>query len=95
MSDANSQDLSRAMTVISANIKGLTASKASMISEMCKSEHCLCLQETHRTPDLARPKITGMTLVAERPTSNIVALLSSEVTCRGKAYLYGRRITLN
>ena len=57
------------MTVISANIEGLTASKASMLAEMCKREHChcLCLQETHRAPHLARPKITGMTLVAERP----------------------------
>ena len=68
MSDANSQDLSTAMTVISANIEGLTASKACMLSEMCKREHChcLCLQETHTAPYLARSKITGMTLVAER-----------------------------
>ena len=40
-----------------------------MLSEMCKREycHCLCLQETHRAPHLARPKIPGMTLIAERP----------------------------
>ena len=69
MSDANSQNLSTTITVISANIEGLTASKASMLSEMCKREHChcLCLLETHRAPHLARSKITGMTLVAERP----------------------------
>ena len=29
--------------------------------------HCLCLQETHRVQHLARPKIPGMTLIAERP----------------------------
>ena len=29
--------------------------------------HCLCLQETHGAKDQARPKIPGMTLVAERP----------------------------
>ena len=69
MSDENSQDLSTAMTVISANIEGLTASKSAMLSEMCRREHChcLCLKETHRAPRLARSKITGMTLVAERP----------------------------
>ena len=69
MSDSNSQELSTAMTVITANIEGLTVSNASMLSEMCKREHChcLCLQETRRAPHLARSKITGMTLVAERP----------------------------
>ena len=36
---------------------------------MCKRErcHCLCLQETHRATNLSRPKIAGMSLVAERP----------------------------
>ena len=29
--------------------------------------HCLCLQEIHRATHLARPKIAGMTLIAERP----------------------------
>ena len=71
MSDANSQDISTAMTVISANIEGITTSNASMLSTMGQRErehcHCLCPQETHRTPHLARPKITGITLVAERP----------------------------
>ena len=35
----------------------------------CKIQHChcLCLQETHRAKSQARPKIPGMTLVAERP----------------------------
>ena len=68
MSTANNQSLSTAVTVISANIEGLTASKASMLPEMCKREHwhCLCLQETHIATHLARPKIPGMTLIAER-----------------------------
>ena len=61
MSDANTQDLSTVMTVISANIEGLT--------EMFKREHCHCLglQEIPRAPYQARPKLTGMTLIAERP----------------------------
>ena len=55
------------MTVISANVEGLSANKASILSELCKIQHChcLCLQETHQ--DKARPNIPGMTIVAERP----------------------------
>ena len=78
MSDENSQDLYTAMTVISANIEGLTASNASMLLEMCKREHWhwLCLQETHRAPHPASPKITGMQLIAERlPIKYISAIL--------------------
>ena len=69
MSAVNSQSLSTVLTVISANIEDLTASKASILSEMCKRErcHCLCLQETHRPTTLSRPKIAGMSLMAERP----------------------------
>ena len=69
MSAVHSQSPSRAMTVISANVEGLSANKASTLSELCKIQdcHCLCLQETHRAKDQARPKIPGMTLVAERP----------------------------
>ena len=39
-----------------------------MLSEMWKREYgqCLCRQETHRAPHFAKPKITGITLVAER-----------------------------
>ena len=69
MSAVSSQSLSTALTVISANIEGLTAVKASILSEMCKREccHCLCLQETHRSTNHLRPKIAGMSLVVERP----------------------------
>ena len=69
MSAVTSQSLSTALTVISANIEGLTAVKASILSEMCKREccHCLCLQETHRSTNLPRPNIAGMSLVVERP----------------------------
>ena len=72
MSAVTSQSLSTALTVISANIDGLTDAKASIlseVSEMCKREccHCLCLQETHRSTNLPRPKIDGMLLVVERP----------------------------
>ena len=69
MSTPNSQGLPTALTVISANIEGLTAVKASMLLVMCKDQHCqcLCLQETHRSRTQARPKIPEMSLVAERP----------------------------
>ena len=69
MSTVHSQSPSGAMTVISANVEGISANKASILSELRKIRHChcLCLQETHRAKDQARPKISGMTLVAERP----------------------------
>ena len=69
MSAVTSQSLSMALTVISANIEGLAATKATILSEMCKREccHCLCLQDTHRSTNLPRPKIAGMSLVVERP----------------------------
>ena len=69
MSAVISQRLSTVLTVISANIEGLTTSKASILSEMCKREHChrLCLQEANRTTNLLRFKIVGMLLVAQHP----------------------------
>ena len=69
MSTTSSQSLSSALTVISVNIEGPSAIKASMLSDLCKEQHChcLCLQETHRGERKARPRIPGMTLVAERP----------------------------
>ena len=40
-----------------------------MVSVMCKDKHCqcLCLQETHRSQTQARPRIPGMSPVAEHP----------------------------
>ena len=69
MSTPNSQGLPTTLTAISKNIEGLTAVKASMLSVMCKDEHCqcFCLQETHRSQTQARPIIPEMSLVAERP----------------------------
>ena len=63
------QSPSVAMPVIFANVDGLTASKASILSVMCKEQHChfLCLQETHRSKDQARPNIPGISLVDECP----------------------------
>ena len=69
MSAVTSQSLSTALTVISANIEGLTAVKPSILSEMCKRE-CLSLPVSPRdTPihHLPRPKIAGISLVVERP----------------------------
>ena len=54
-----------AMTVISANVEGLTDSKVSILSLMCKEKYCL--QETHRSKDQARTRISCIALVAERP----------------------------
>ena len=69
MSAVHSQSPSRAMTVKSANVEGLSGNKVSTLSELCNIQHChcLCLQKTHRAKYQARPKIPGMTLVAERP----------------------------
>ena len=68
MSTTNSQSLYSALTVISANIEGLSAVTASMLSDLCKEQncHCLCLQEAHRGERKSRLRIPGMTLVAER-----------------------------
>ena len=68
MSAVNSHSFFYGVTVISANNEGLTASKASIISVMCKREcyHGLCLQETNRPANLSMPKIAGMLIVAER-----------------------------
>ena len=68
MSTPNSQGLPTVLTVTSANIGDLTAVKASMLSVICKDKHCqcLCVQETHRRQTQARPRIPGMSLVAER-----------------------------
>ena len=49
------------------NVEGLSASKASILLEMGKEQHCLCLQETHRSKNQGRPRIPGMAIVAERP----------------------------
>ena len=68
MSTTSNQSLFSALTVISANIEGLSAVRASMISNLCKEQHChsLYLKETHRGARKARPRIPGMTLVAKR-----------------------------
>ena len=43
--------------------------KPSILSVICKDQHghSLCLQETHRSKDQARPIIPDMALLAERP----------------------------
>ena len=65
MSAAHSQSPSVAMTIISANVDGLTSSKASILSVMCK-EHVI-VSNKHQSNDQARPRITGMVLVSVRP----------------------------
>ena len=67
MSAVHSQSPSVAMTVIYANIEGLTASKASILLVMCKEQHCHCLWSPRNSKDQARPRIPGMALVAECP----------------------------
>ena len=69
MSAIHSQSSSDALIVLSSNIEGLSANIESTLSELCKVKHChcICLQETHRAKDQARPNILGMALVTERP----------------------------
>ena len=57
------------MTVISLNIEGLSAAKEDLIAKMCFKHKCsvLCLQETHSGPQSHRPKVNGMTCIAELP----------------------------
>ena len=61
--DVRGQACSETLIVLSANIEGLSANKASMLSELCKREYCHCLyiQETHRSSDYTMHKIAGMT----------------------------------
>ena len=42
-------------------------SGAMKVYQLIRHCHYLCLQETYRAKDQSRPKIPGMTLVAERP----------------------------
>ena len=55
-SAVNSQSLSTALTVISANIEGLTTSKASILSEMCKRESVVtaCAFKKHTDPQTSQ-----------------------------------------
>ena len=58
-----------ALTVLSANVEGISKMKEELISNLCKETDCdvLCLQETHRGHDNIRPHISGMKLAVERP----------------------------
>ena len=38
-----------------------------MLSELCNRDHCLGVQETHRSSDFARPNIADMTPVDKSP----------------------------
>ena len=57
------------MTIISANIGGLSSPKRDLIAKLCCEHNCqvLCLQETHKGPNNNRPTITGMKMSTERP----------------------------
>ena len=56
-------------TVISLNVEGLSAAKEDLIAKMCFKHKCsvLCLQETHCGPQSYRPRVNGMTCIAELP----------------------------
>ena len=68
MSTTHSQRLSSVLTVISANIKGLSAVKLSCY-QICarNSVVSVCISKEHTEVKKARPRIPGMTLIAERP----------------------------
>ena len=97
MSAVNSQNLSTALTVISANIEGLSASKASLLSEMCQRDRCrcLCLPETHRGADSFRPKIDGMSFVAESPHKKYGSAILIRDDLRVEKILLGHLELLN
>ena len=51
MSAVHSQSPSVAMTVISANVEGITVSKASILSVMCKEQHYIVsVSKKHTDP---------------------------------------------
>ena len=58
-----------ALSIISSNIEGLTGTKQDLLADLCIKNNCdiLCLQETHRGSSRIRPRIAGMTLIAEIP----------------------------
>ena len=58
-----------ALSIISANIEGLSGAKKNLLADLCMRNKCgiLCLQETHRGDTRIRHRISGMTLVIERP----------------------------
>ena len=58
-----------AFKVITFNTKGLSSEKEHLLGKIAcdQQQHAICLQETHPGPNQSRPKIAGMTLVAERP----------------------------
>ena len=64
MSAVTSQSLSTALTVIT--LKVLQLLKLPYYQRCARDCHCLCLQETHRSTNLPRPKIAGMSPVVER-----------------------------
>ena len=57
------------ITVISLNIEGPSAAKEHIIAKMCFKHKCcvLGLQETHCEPQSYRPRVKGMTCIAELP----------------------------
>ena len=58
-----------AFMVMSINIEGMSAAKQQVLAEICQRQKCdvLCVQETHRGETAVRPRIRGMSLVAEIP----------------------------
>ena len=59
----------QALMVMSINIEGMSAAKQQVLAEICQRQKCdvLCVQETHRGETAVRPRIRGMSLVAEIP----------------------------
>ena len=72
MSGVNNQSIFTVLTVISGNMEDLTASKASILSNIYNREResvvTTCApQQTHGQTNLIRPSIDEMSLVAECP----------------------------
>lgn len=69
-----------ALTIISQNIEGFSASKGQLLATLCAENNCdiLCIQETHRDMASTRPKIQGMILIGEIPNKQYGSAIFSK-----------------
>ena len=76
-----------ALTIISANVKGVSCSKEELIANICKDHHCdlLCIQETHRGTTHKCPKFHGMAPAVE--------CLHAKHDPEGKSFLAARVVS--
>ena len=63
--------------VMSVNIEGLSSAKQQILAELCANHmyDVLCIQETHRRPGAARPRVPGMNKVERWCDANSLTLI--------------------